>query len=92
MVKSSKSEIGEISNKSIINNLLVKKAKVSQWKYSFDTMQWFKSIPNKKPSSFVNFYIENIYPPFPKKLMINAICYAKSLINISEEEYSLPRI
>ena len=83
----SKSEISKTS-KSIfgkINNALVEKTKVNQWKNSANTIKWFKSIPNKKASSFFNFDVENFYPSISEKLMTDAISYAKSLIDVTEE-------
>ena len=86
MINPSKSKIGEISKSIIdkINNALIKKAKVNQWKNSANTIKWFKNIPNKKASSFVNFDAENFYPSISEKLLTDAISYAKSLIDITE--------
>ena len=52
-------------------------------------IKWFKSIPNKKVSSFVNFDVENIYLSILENLLTDAINYAKSLIDITEEKYSI---
>ena len=52
-------------------------------------MQWFKSISNKKASSFVNFDVKNFYPSISEKLLNDAVSYAKSLIHITEEEISV---
>ena len=40
-------------------------------------------------SLFVNFDVENFYPSISEKLLTDAISYAKSLIYITEEEYSI---
>ena len=71
-----------------INNALVEKASVNQWKNSANTIKWFKSIPNKKASSFVNFSVENFYPSISEKQLTDAISYAKSLIDVTKE-YSI---
>ena len=52
-------------------------------------IKWFISIPNKKASSFVNFDNENFYSSISEKLLADAVSYAKSLIDITEEEYSI---
>ena len=91
LINPSKSEIGKISKSILdkINNAFVEKTKVNQWKNSANTIKWFKSIPNKKASPFVNFDEEKFYPSISEKLLTDAISYAKSLINITEEEYSI---
>ena len=87
LINSSKSEICKISKSILdkINNSLVEKTKVNQWKNSANTIKWFKSIPNKKASSFFNFDVENFYPSISEKLMTDAISYAKSLIDVTKE-------
>ena len=52
-------------------------------------IKWFISIPNKKASSFVNFDNENFYSSISEKLLADVVSYAKSLIDIAEEEYSI---
>ena len=91
MINPSKSKIRKISKLILdkINNALVEKAKVNQWKNSANAIKWFKNIPNKKASSFVNFDVEHFYPHILEKLLTDTISYAKSLINITEEEYSI---
>ena len=91
MINPSKSEIGKISKSILdkINNALAEKTNASQWKNSANTIKWFKSIPNKKLPLFVNFDVENFYPSISEKLLTDAISYAKSLIYITEEEYSI---
>ena len=91
LINPSKPEISKISKSILdkINNALVEKSKVNQWKNSANTIKQFKNIPNKKASSFVNFDAENFYPSILEKLLTDAISYAKSLIDKTEEEYSI---
>ena len=91
LINPSKSKIRKISKSILdkINNALVEKTKVNQWKNSANTIKWFKNIPNKKASSFVNFDVEHFYPPTSEKLLADTISYAKSLINVTEGEYSI---
>ena len=44
---------------------------------------WFKNINSKNQSSFVNFDVENFYPSISEKLLIDAINFAKSSVNIT---------
>ena len=67
----------------------MKKKKVNQSKDSANTIKWFKNIPNKKASPFVNFDLENFYPSISEKLLTDTVSYAKSLIDITKEEYSI---
>ena len=53
-------------------------------------MQWFKSIPNKKTLSLVNFDVEKFHSSISEKLLTDIVSYSNSLINltdITEEEY-----
>ena len=88
LINPSKSEIGKISkyildkiNKSLLNN-----TKVNQWKNTSDAISWFKNINSNKQSSFVNFDVENFYPSTSEKLLIDAINFEKSSINITEQD------
>ena len=47
---------------------------------------WFKSIENKRSSSFIAFDIVDFYPSITKKLLAKSINYAKSIVIIEEEE------
>ena len=46
-----------------------------------NTIKQFKSIPNKKASSFVNFDVENFYSSMSEKLLTDAVSYAKDRYN-----------
>ena len=74
----------------LINQNFGKSGKLSQvnrCKNIWKTIKWFKSIPNKKVSSFVNFDVENFYPSISEKLLTHGISYAKSLTDIAKEQY-----
>ena len=59
-------------------------------KNNANTIPWFKSIPDKKASSFVNFNVKNFYPSFLEKLSADAISYAKSSSrDMTKKEYSV---
>ena len=46
---------------------------------------WFKSIENKRSSSFIKFDIVDFYLSITKELLIKSIYYAKSITTIEEE-------
>ena len=59
-------------------------------KDNLNTIQWFKNIPNKKTSSFVDFDVENFHLSISVKLLTDSVNYLKSLIDITDiidEEY-----
>ena len=86
-----KSDIGKIS-KSILDRItkaIVSTASVNQWKNTSDVIKWFKSIPNKRVSSFVNFDVENFYPSISMKIFTDSIKYAKNLIEITGQDLAI---
>ena len=91
LINPSKSEIGKISKPILgkINKSLWSNTKVNQWKNTSDAISWFKSINNKKQPSCVNFDVENIYPSISEKHLIDAINFAKSSANITEQDLSI---
>ena len=91
LINPSKSDIGKIS-KLILDNInkeIVSTASVNQWKNTSDVVKWFKSIPEKRVSSFVNFDVENFYSSISMKLFTNSIKYAKNLIEITDQDLAI---
>ena len=77
-----KSDIGKIS-KSILDRItkaIVSTASVNQWRNTSDVIKWFKSIPNKRVSS---------YPSISMKLFTDSIKYAKNLIEITGQDLAI---
>ena len=91
LINPSKPYISKISKHILdkINKSLLSNTKVNQWKNTSDAITWFKNISNKKQSSFINFDVENFYPPISEKLLIDALNFAKSSINITEQNLSI---
>ena len=91
LINPSKSDIGKISKHILykINKSLLSNAKVNQWKKTSDAISWFKNINNKKQSPFINFDAENFYTSISEKLLIDALNFAKSSINITEQDLSI---
>ena len=46
-------------------------------------------LAGKKQSSFLNFDVENFYPSISEKLLTDAINFAKSSANITEQDLSI---
>ena len=58
---------------------------MNQWQNTQAVITWFKSIENKRSSSFIKFDIVNFYPSITKELLTKSIHYAKSITTIEEE-------
>ena len=58
---------------------------VNQWQETSTLINWFKNIKNKKEYIFMQFDIEE-NSSVSKELLLKAITYAKTLVNISDEE------
>ena len=50
-----------------------------------EVITWFKSIENKRSSSFIKFDIVDFYPSITKELLTKSINYAKSIPTIVEK-------
>ena len=57
---------------------------MNQWQNTQAVITWFKSIENKRRSSFIKFDIVNFYPYITKELLTKSIHYAKSITTIEE--------
>ena len=91
LINSSKSDIGKISKSVLdkINKAIVSTTIVNQWKNTSDVIKWFKSIPNKRVSSFVNFDVKDFYPSILMKLFTESIKYAKNVIEITDQDLAI---
>ena len=80
LVNPSKSDIGK-TNESVldkINKAVVSTTSVLHWKNTSDLIKWFKSITDKRVSSFVDFDLEKCYPSILMKLFTGSIKYTKN--------------
>ena len=62
---------------------------MNQWKDISDVIEWYKAIDDKQNSSFIQFDIESFYPSIKKELSDNAILFAKTVTDISDEELNI---
>ena len=67
LINPSKSDIGRV------NKIL---DKINQWKNTNTVIAWFKSLPDKRGLSFVNFDIESFYLSISLNLFWQAIDFA----------------
>ena len=83
-----KSEIGKISKYFLqqLNSKVRNLSSVNQWQETSTVINWFRNIKNKKKCIFMQFDIEEIYSSISKELLLKAITYAKTLVNVSDEE------
>ena len=58
----------------------------NQWKNNQNVIDWFNEIPNKKVHKFVVFDIKEFYPSIKEQLLKEALDFAKSFINIPEND------
>ena len=91
LVYPSKSDIGKISKHVLnkVNQKLLSITEVNQWKNSHSVVEWFKNIRNKSNTSFFVFDIESFYPSISVKFLEDAINFAKTVCNISEQDTSI---
>ena len=65
LINLTKSELGKVSRKQILDNIkskIRKTTKFNQWKNTSDVTKWFTSIPDLQKHSFTSFEINSFYP------------------------------
>ena len=88
LVNTNKSEIGKVAKEILqdINQNIRIRFEFNQWRSTQDVINWFKDIKNKERGYFVQFDISEFYPSITEDLLKEAINWAKSKTNISEED------
>ena len=91
LINPSKSDIGRIRKQILdkINLKLISDTKVNQWKNSTCVIEWFNNITNKDQHRFVVFDIESFYPSISEGLFNEALNFAKTKIDITNQEMSI---
>ena len=59
---------------------------VNQWQETSTVITWFKNIKNKKKCVSVQVDIEEFFLSISKELFLKVITYAKTFVNINDEE------
>ena len=88
LINPAKSEIGKISKFFIesINEKVCNMPSVNQWRDTDTVITWFKNIKNKDKCVFMQYDIEEYYPSISEDLLRKAIDYARTFVDVSEEE------
>ena len=91
LINPAKNEIGRISKNILdkINKELITLMNINQWKDTSEVIEWFKNIPEKNKHNFIVFDIKDFYPSISKKLLTDALNFAKSKVTITEEETNI---
>ena len=69
-----------------MNKILVEQLNVQQWKNTKQVLTWFETIEKKEECAFVQLDIKEFYPSITSGTLDQAIEFAKTLTNISNEE------
>ena len=88
LLNPNKGELGKISKQilSRVNTGLREKLRVNQWRNTYDVLQWFNKIENKSRKHFIQHDIVDFYPSINEKLLKEALEYASTVTDISNEE------
>ena len=88
LINPSKQEIGKISKQVLddINQKVVAATNVNQWKNTSSMLKWYKSLPNKRDSAFISFYILEFYPSITKDLLRRTVDFTSNYVTISAED------
>ena len=88
LINPAKNELGRIAKSILdkINTKIKEKTKYNQWKDTTDVIKWFKDIEEKNKHTFIIFDIKDFYPSISRKLLENAIKFAKTYIQINDKE------
>ena len=80
LVNPCKSELGKVA-KQIVEKIVMnvkQKSGLNLWKNTHAVIDWYKGLQSKEEYCFIQFDINSFYPNISKKLVINAIKYARS--------------
>ena len=91
LINPSKPEIGRIAKKLLekINTTIRRISGLQQWKNTADVVTWYKKIQRKQTQKFIQFDVVNFYPSITKKLLSDALKWARQFVVISIEEQNI---
>ena len=91
LINPSKSSIEKISKVILdrINEKIISSVTMNQWENTSAVLKWYNRIPNKTQCSFIQFDIESFYPSITRGLMKKAIEFAKTIVDIADEDLSI---
>ena len=74
-----------------VNKSLRSSTGFNQWSNTGAAIKWFQSINNKQDKSFFKFDLTSFYPSITEQLLMNAVTWARTITNISEQELKVIR-
>ena len=88
LINPTKSELGKVSKQKVERMAAEVKAKTGlmQWKNTAAVITWFKGIPSKSRTRFVNFDIVDYYPSVSADLLNRALDYASRFTQVTQED------
>ena len=91
LINPAKGEMGIVSKRLLESiNLQVRSAtSVNQWRNTGTVIEWFKGIAGKNDCKFVQLDIVEFYPSISQQLLTDALNFAKSYTNISNNTYEV---
>ena len=91
LINPAKTDIGKISRKIIerVNLAIRNHCKPQQWKNTTEVISWFNNIKNKHKCKFMKFDIVEFYPSISEQLLEDAINFAKSITEITQDEINI---
>ena len=69
-----------------INTQIREITKLQQWRSTQDMLNWFSSLPNRTKRRFIKFDIMEFYPSITLDLLMEALEYARTIVDITPEE------
>ena len=69
--------------------MIIESTNLNQWKNTDIVIKWFKTIENKRETSFIIFDIESFYPFISPELFNKSIGFAKFIRNIPNNDLNI---
>ena len=91
LINPAKSEVGIVSKQIIekVNDRVRGVTQLQQWKNTYSVIDWFSNLPDREGKTFIKFDIVEFYPSISEDLLKKAMIYAKSIVDITEQEESI---
>ena len=88
LINPTKQELGKVSKKILeaINARVKELTKLEQWKNTGDATTWFTNRKQKHCRNFIQFDIDGFYPAITAELLEEALAWAGTIVEISEDE------
>ena len=85
LLNPSKTEIGMVARKHLqaVNESIRSETGLLQWRNTQTVLDWFKQIPLKKQSHFIQLDIVDFYPSISEELLMKSIEYAQTITDVS---------